>query len=393
MLKDEYANAYSRAFKRTAYGRWLQSEGVLVHEDWAVSDVWQLEQAPWPRMGVNACFITMYPLMEGRRGMFVADIPPGKATEPIHHLYEQTILVLDGHGTTEVWQQGDTRKHVFEWGPGAIFSPPLNTWYRMYNISSEAVKFIAINRAPSIMNELAEPEFLFECLYSFRNRFNGEENYFGVAERTQHGERAVWETNFLPNAFGADLDPADHKVAAGTLTSFHMAGNLMAGHISEWPVGRYHKAHYHAAGAIIFGLASSGYVLIWPKDAGKEPYSNGYGDQVVEVPWGRGSVYAPPSEWYHQHFNTGAEPARHFAIHGGNTYSAAPLGQAAEATNPSMRESDEGGTMLAYEEEDPEVRRRFREALRASGVESQMGEELFTAGFAAARRATAVSVR
>jgi hypothetical protein len=393
LLKEQYAAMITAAFARTTYGQWIRDEGVAVFEDWVVPDVWQLETKPWPRLGGNACFITIYPQMEGQRGMYVVDIGPGGKLEPIRHLYEQMIMILEGHGATEVWQEGDSNKHVFEWGPGSIFSPPLNTWYRMYNLSSDPVKFVTYNRAPAAFNEYRNPDFIFNCPYAFRDRFNGEAGYFDVAPRTDHGQHAMWETNFVADAFTADLDPAEYKVAAGHITPFCMAKNSMNAHISQWPVGRYHKAHFHGAGAMLLGLRSTGYILLWPAKAGNHPYSDGHADDVIEVPWGRGSVYSPPSDWFHQHFNTGPEPARHLAIRGGNTFSLAPLGNRAEGDeHANMIATSEGGSLLEYEEEDPETRRRFRAALQANGVENQMPDDLYQEGYARARRGREVSV-
>jgi len=388
MLKEQYATMIKAAFDRTTYGQWLKDEGVATYEDWVVPDVWQLETKPWPRLGGNACFITIYPQMEGQRGMYVVDIAPGGKLEPIHHLYEQMIMILEGHGATEVWQEGDTEKHVFEWGRGSIFSPPMNAWYRMYNLSSEPAKFVTYNRAPAAFNEYRNVDYVFNCPYAFRDRFNGQAGYFDVAPRTTSGAE-IWETNFVADAFGTDLDPADYKVAAGRITPFNMAKNSMTAHISEWPVGRYHKAHFHGAGAMLLGLRSTGYILLWPARAGGHPYSDGHTDDVIEVPWGRGSIYSPPTDWFHQHFNTGAEPARHLAIRGGNTFSLAPLGSQAEGEHANMIATGEGGSLLEYEEEDPQVRMRFRDALLENDVENKMSDELYEVGYARHRRAEA----
>ena len=73
-LKEEYATRVRAYFERTPYAEWLRDEGVAVYEGWTVPDVWKLETAPWPRLGGRACFITIYPQMEGQRGMYVVDI-------------------------------------------------------------------------------------------------------------------------------------------------------------------------------------------------------------------------------------------------------------------------------------------------------------------------------
>src|SRR5437867_13449565 len=69
-----------------------------------------------------------------------------------------------------------------------------------------------------------------------------------------------------------------------------MGGSTLVGHLAEWPVGRYHKAHYHTGGAILLILRTEGYTLMWPQEAGIRPYQSGNGDQVVKVNWREGSV-------------------------------------------------------------------------------------------------------
>src|SRR5438309_1433900 len=159
-VTEDYANSIKAAFGRTTYGKWLQAEGVRVYEDFAVEDVFALDLAPWPRVGGNACFITLYPMMEGAKGMYVVEIPAGGSLEPERHLYEKIMFVLAGQGATEIWQEGDTSKHIFEWGRGAIFSLPLNTWHRLFNLGREPVRLLAVTEAPSMMNGFRNPDFI-----------------------------------------------------------------------------------------------------------------------------------------------------------------------------------------------------------------------------------------
>src|SRR3972149_4061441 len=97
-----------------------------------------------------------------------------------------------------------------------------------------------------------------------------------------------------------------------------MGGNVLVGHIGQWPVGRYHKAHHHGAGAVLFILKSKGYTLIWPNEVGTHPYQAGREDAVVKIDWRPGGAFSPPSGWFHQHFNLGPEPARQLAFRYGS---------------------------------------------------------------------------
>jgi hypothetical protein len=148
-----------------------------------------------------------------------------------------------------------------------------------------------------------------------------------------------------------------------------MAGRFPAGHISEWPVGRYHKAHHHRPGAVLVGLKGNGYVNLWPKEFGIHPWQDGHTNKVVQVQWGSNSIYSPPDGWFHQHMSTGKVPARHVACYGG-IY---PLTTTRSADGDSvMVPVREGGQLIDYEDEDPEVRRYFTEANAREGVECAM---------------------
>jgi len=147
---QEHLDGVIEAFEKTTYAQWLKAEGVATVDGFVVEDVRTVDVSPWPRLGCPAKMLNLFALMEGAKGMFVAEIPPGGSTEAQRHLYEQVILVLDGEGTTEIWQAGDAQKHVFEWHRGSVFSPPLNTTYRLFNVGRGPARFLAVNDAPAM---------------------------------------------------------------------------------------------------------------------------------------------------------------------------------------------------------------------------------------------------
>ena len=217
-------------------------------------------------------------------------------------------------------------------------------------------------------------EFAFNCDFDFKELYDGGESYFSRTEdRINPGgyHPKTWYTNFIPDVNDEFVDDHTHKVSGGGLTGYRMAGGFPSGHISEWPVGRYHKAHYHGPGAVLVGLKGRGYVNLWPRELGIHPWQDGHADQVVLVDWGPNSVYVPPDGWFHQHMSTGKVPARHVAVYGGSL----PLmtrsadGDAGRGVYVPVRE---GGVLIDYEDEDPEVRRYFVEANRKEGVECTM---------------------
>jgi hypothetical protein len=264
----------------------------------------------------------------------------------------------------------------------------------MYNLGNTPARFIAVTDAPMMMNGFRNADFIFNCPYAFRDRYDGGEQYFAQTSNRYRSSTSrtgtnIWETNFIHDAFEADLSDNEVKAHGNRSAMFEMSGNALIGHIAQWPVGCYHKAHFHGAGALLMGLRSEGYVLLWPNALGLQPYTTGHIDQVVEVPWGRGTLYAPPSGWFHQHFNTGREPARHLAFRHGSRLAGPgfePLARrdADPEWNPQHVSVREGGALIDYEDEDPEIRHRYRAALDRNGVECQMPEEIYQPGAATA---------
>lgn len=365
-------DALMKSLQRTGYHQWMKSEGIPVVVGHGLEDVREIELAPWRRNGGLGAFIHLHG-MEGLTGLYVAEIPPGAALQPERHIYEELICILDGQGATEVWQEG-AKKSLFEWGRMSLFSPPLNSWHRLINGGREPVKFLALTNAPMILDGYRNLEFVFNNPFVFSDRFAGQDGYFNVGnKRYPMGNTHVWETNFIPDIVTEQMDEHEKKGTGVRLTQFQMAGNSLIAHVSHWSGARYQKAHYHGPGAVLLGLEGEGYVLMWPKESGVRPYRSGNGSDVLELKWKEGSIYCPPGGWFHQHFNTATKPARHIALRYSGRIHPTGLQLAAkrheDGTTTSIKK---GGTLIEYEDEDPEIRRRFESRLKEAGVACQM---------------------
>ena len=357
------------------YEEYMRGEGIPVAEAVAgVGDVTQLPRKPWARTGGTGTFIQLLGPVQSEAGIYVAEIPGGGALNPERHLFEKEIIILQGRGLTEVWQREGESRVSFEWGVGSVFALPQNSWHRMVNGSREPAIFLAFTTAPRVMNTFENVDFAFNSDYRFGGDYAGQADYFTEGEeRVKEGRfRIVWYTNFIPDARRAFLDDdGGVKIAGGQLTPYRMGRNFPYGHMSEWPEGMYHKAHRHGPGAILVGLVGKGYVLLWPMEAGIHPYQDGHGDQVVKVDWGPRSIYAPPDGWFHQHLNTDKQPARHLAVYGFRQPIFAARDWQGE-DHVGLFSVKEGGNMIDYEDEDPEIRRQFVEILRKDVIECRM---------------------
>jgi hypothetical protein len=368
----------SRKLAQSAYQKWMQAQEIPIHGGYGVFDARTVERKPWKLTGTPGAFIDLIG-MEGFSGMQVVEIPPGGAILPQKHMFQQLICGLEGHGTAEVWlDEAPNRKSTFEWGPFSLFSPPLNASYRLYNVGSTPVIYLAVNDAPMILDLFHNLDFVFNNPYVFRDRFTGDDaEYFTREERFLEGAGMIWETNFIDDVQNALVDALDAKGAGVKITIFDMAKNSFAGHLTEWPVGRYHKAHHHQGGAILLIARSEGYSIMWPQELGVRPYENRFDDQVVRLGWGPYSVFSPPTKWFHQHMNTGNETARQLAFRPGGSHnnptgfrrSGSRIVKGVPGVYVSYRE---GGTLIEYPDEDPQIKIDFEKKLDEVGIASKM---------------------
>ncbi len=94
---------------------------------------------------------------------------------------------------------------------------------------------------------------------------------------------------------------------------------------------------------------------------------------TVREDWKPGTLYAPPDDLFHQHFNTSSEPARYLALgFGGVRYPVLPSRAIGYEAMDKSRE--EGGRQIEYEDEDPRILARYERELAEEGVQSRMGD-------------------
>src|SRR5207244_4664936 len=257
---------------------------------------------------------------------------------------------------------------------GSLSSLPVYATPLLINPRTDLATFLTVTTAPMTLDHFHNERFVFNSDFAFLDRYDGEGDYFEAGDYrylSANDRQWIWETNFIPDARKAMIDAQGQKGAGVNITQFEIANNTLIGHLAEWPVGRYHKAHYHGGGAVLVILRSEGYALMWPNEWGARPYENGYGDRVVRVDWAPGSVFSPPTNWFHQHFNTGSEPALQLALRCGSQKF--PLGIRVAAIRAGVYTSvKQGGTLIEYADEDPEIRGAYHSELAKKGIEPDM---------------------
>jgi mannose-6-phosphate isomerase-like protein (cupin superfamily) len=201
---------------KTPYDTFMESEGIPIFRDIGVSKVQNLPLAPWKRTGGRGSYIQLYGT-EGKWGCYVIEVPGAGALNAEKHLYEEIFYVVEGRGTTEVWLDGDSKRHVFEWQKGSLFTIPLNAFHRFINAASAPALLLCGTTAPNVMNLIDNPGFIFDCPHTFSERFSGADDFFKPRDDVEPDPvrgLAMRRTNFIPDIVNCEL-PLDNRRSPG----------------------------------------------------------------------------------------------------------------------------------------------------------------------------------
>lgn len=351
------------------YGDWAAGEKIPIHEGFG-HDLIALETGVWDRYDARGCFAHTHGAGDFMAN-YVIEVPSGKKTSPVKHIYEALFYVLTGQGSTKIWLPGGETR-TFEWGPSALFTVPLNCRYQFFNASGlESARISCTHNAPLALNLYHNVGYVFDNPYEFPERV-GNKKYFdgdggdystydnGPGTATEN----LWETNFVPDLTTFKLYDADMRGKGSMTVDFILADGVLHSHVSQIPAGRYKKAHRHAAGTHVHAIDGAGYTLLWYE-----------GDsEFKEIPWRHGVMYTPPFWMFHQHFNTAPEPARYVACSlGSRRYPFVSL-RRKSAEGLGSVSVQRGGRQIEYEDQDPRIHRKWLEEIARNDVASKMGD-------------------
>jgi hypothetical protein len=346
-----------------AYEDWVRREGLPITEGIAVNAL-EMPVGDWPRYeakgGIGHCV--------GRgdfANLFVLEIPAGKATAPVQHIFESTCYVLDGRGSTQL-EFADGTKRSFEWAKNSFFAIPLNAKYRHFNTSgTQRARMTMVTNAPLLMKTFHNDDFIFNSPFMFADRVGREEWYGGEGELHMFRPGAnIWETNFVPDMLAIELTEWEDRGKGSTNIQFALAGSVQHTHISEIAPATYKKGHRHGSGTHVMTLSGHGYSLLWYP--GKE-------DDLQRVDWSYGVVFPPCDQQFHQHFVTSNNASRYVAV--GASSSRYPLQESRKrayfgngeksATSLSVKL---GGDQIEYEDQNPRIHQIWLEEMKKAGI-------------------------
>jgi quercetin dioxygenase-like cupin family protein len=343
----------------TPYDRWMESIGIPIHRGYFIDDLRTIELGWWADRGCNCCFLQLSG-QENIQEARVTEIPPGGTLPPLRMAVEEMVYVVQGHGLASVWAEGHEKKS-FEWQPHSLFMVPPNYTYQVSNArGNETARLLQVNYLPLSMLLIPIPDFFLKNDFvDLSILYGNEQDAFSEAKlaiRDNAGERGIrqlWVGNFFPDMKAWDKLEAHKKRGAGGSTVDFMSRTGRGGHMSVFPVGTYKIGHRHGPGTVIVIPEGEGYSVLWQE-----------GQEKRIVPWHEGSVFVPPNQWYHQHFNLGSVPARYLAI----------------SRPRPVFDTDESldARQISYVNEDPMIRETFERELGKRGLKSHMPPEAYT---------------
>lgn len=355
---------YQSLGAKTAYEQYLEEENLPVYSGWAANAL-EIKLEPWKRQGqgISGAFVNLEG-MGGAVDNYVMEIQPSASTKPEHHIYEETIFVMLGEGETHLWRQGDPEnKVIVKWRKGTVFAPPLNTWHQHFNKGKTPVRLAVGTTLPILMDIFRSRNFIWNNPIDFSDRYAGELDYFDPENRvdyaptTEHHSLTI--SNMIRNAWTWRLFNAGQGYK-DTDRHIVLSKSAMSTRVEEFPTGTYERGHRHKAGVTIVMITGTGYTFLWPQDVGATPWKNGKEAQVELVEWEPGVIFVPPEQWYHQHFNSGKDPARYVRLGappGNEVYKVGAVGLSL-GTN----------TRIQFRDEDPYMRDQFEKELAKSGA-------------------------
>jgi mannose-6-phosphate isomerase-like protein (cupin superfamily) len=258
------------------YSRWLTREGLPVYEAVAINP-FDVETGEWARYGARGAVCHLGG-NDDPCALFVLAVEAGRATLPVRHLYEAAYYVLDGRGSTE-FEFADGRRRCFAWGPGSLFSIPLNVRHQHVNVGTRRALLTATVTAPLVMNLFGRENLVFGMDFDFAHACE------------EHG---------VADLFSTELGNWNDDGVGSASSIRAWAEGALRAQISEIRCASYQKAPREMRSPHIMLLSKGGYSLLW------EPGD----DEFTRVLWRRGTVFVPSWQQFHQHFATGNKHTR-----------------------------------------------------------------------------------
>ncbi len=362
--KNGTGNGYVPWYKDavSAYDRWVEAQGIPVHEGHHVSDLSTLPLGDWPERGCSAAFLRLSG-QEAVSETRLSEVAAGKTLAPLKLGFDELVYVVDGRGLTTVWREDGGPSTSFEWQKHSMFLIPRHHFHQISNVQgNRAARLLHYNYLPFVMDAVPDADFFLNSSHVAPAPDTGSlSDLYSEAksiERTRPsgGTAFMWRGNFFPDMLAWDkFSSGEGRGFASQLVSMRFPESPLTCHMAVFEPFTYKKAHRHGPGVVIIVLEGEGFSVMWPE-----------GEDKTKISWQAGSVFVPPNRWFHQHFNGGSTPVRYLALH-----------SAPSILGYSERVEDLARDQIEYTDEDPLIRETFQAELGRRGLKSEMPGTLY----------------
>lgn len=339
------------------YKKYRDGQDIPVHTNLLTNSINELETAYWERTAQKGAIVNQFGA-DGINDILIHDIEPEGEIDVQKHLFDISVFVSRGVGSTKLNSNGDTIE--FDWKEGSLFYIPPNTPYQFCSNSNETTsRLIVQTPLPQLFNLFKEENLFYNCEYEFESSIEGKYSQEGQYSDYQGDDYHyssfpnIWDTYYVYDLLGIKEHDEWPERGPGKAVVFPFPESGLSAHRAAFPSGTYKKAHRHAGGYHIIILSGEGYSLMW-----REGWN-----EKVQLKWQKGSMFTPPSYWYHSHFNTGDTPVVYMALH------PPKLGTLHQENVFDSRIQE---NIIEYDEEDISIREHFEKVLSRKGVESNM---------------------
>ncbi|MCZ6742639.1 MAG: cupin domain-containing protein [Alphaproteobacteria bacterium] len=361
-MKKANVKITTRPGRKRVYDQWMRSIGVPIYQGHHVADLRSVELAWWEDRQAHAAFLHLKG-MEGVSEARVMEIPPGKEMAAMKLAVGELVYVLEGQGLTTVWSDKGGPRKTFEWDAKSLFHLPRHLHHQIFNASGEKpARLLHYNYLPVAMSVVPDPDFFFDNPYQGHQKLSDDDEIFAEPEEIKDdregppGIGVYWVGNFFPDLSHWDrLNAFADRGAGGYAIFMRFPDAEMGAHMSVFSPGLYKKGHRHGPGRVIVIPAGEGYSVLWKE-----------GGEKIVCPWQEATVFVPPEDWYHQHFNTGSGAARYLA-----------LGPMPQFRGKGETLADRADRQIEYPDEDPWIRETFEAELAKRGAKSLMVPEAY----------------
>lgn len=261
-------------------------------------------------------------------GIHLSEIEKGGEKIGHRHVDEAVILIVTGHGWSELRQDDSKPMQKIEWKPGDLLSIPVNAWHQHFNSSpDETSRQLAFKNTRLLRRLFGSREFVYANDFRFGDRYSDQPDYWSSRSVAPDGRVIV---NLIRDCGGQLLEPAPELGAGVSRQRYWMAGQrTLEVELVEIPAGSHVAPHRVLAEEALYVLSGSGTCEVWD-DAGH--------GQAID--FAAGDLVCPPFNAWRRYQTTSSEPARYLLVR--NNFIEAALGTPGIPDRLTTQRADQG---------------------------------------------------